>query len=304
MKRNLLYHLQQWLKILLEFILYVVITFMIAFGLMALLRILGGSNSDIYSGTSIDPMSELWYQYVPLIVGALVALYIVHRYLFDRPLYLTGFVRDRWLVYTGIGAFIAFILLLVGFLLLWIFGQVRIDAIEWEPLLFFGFLIFFVVQSAFEEVVARAFLIPTVERRSNVMAALVVSSLFFAIVHGSNPNVTTIALINIFLAGGLLGILFIIYRSIWPAIGLHLAWNFLQGTVFGYEVSGLDVYSLLNTTEVGNDYLTGGSFGYEGSVLAMVSLAAMSAFLYFNNRDKFVTLSVYSHHKTPTTQDA
>jgi len=222
-------HIKQWFWIVLETFLYLIITFSVGIALTGLMAAFDPTVIDGLQGEGIsDPFREMLTGYLPMILGSLIALYVVHVLIFKRAVYLTGFIKDRIISGTWKGAWIAFVMLAIGFLALWAFGGLRVDNIDFDGYLFFGFLLFFIVQSSFEEVVARAFLIPTIERRSNVWAAILVSSVLFSIVHGNNPNVGVLALINIFLAGMLMGVLFVRYRSIWPAIGLHAFWNFLH----------------------------------------------------------------------------
>lgn len=99
--------------------------------------------------------------------------------------------------------------------------------------------------------------------------ALLISSILFSLFHAANANIGIIALINIFVAGFLLGINYVFTRNIWFAVFLHFSWNFFQGPVFGYEVSGTNMSSLLQQTLKGPDLLTGGDFGFEGSLVCL-----------------------------------
>jgi membrane protease YdiL (CAAX protease family) len=100
--------------------------------------------------------------------------------------------------------------------------------------------------------------------------ALVISSALFSLFHAANANVGVVALLNIFVAGFLLGINYVYTRNIWFAVCLHFSWNFFQGPVLGYEVSGLDLPSLLQQTLKGPGLLTGGEFGFEGSLICLL----------------------------------
>ena len=286
----------QAILIVLEIILYLFFLAIIAIGLNYLIGLINpfGSNATTFT----NPYKELLTEYIPMIIGALGSLVLVHKVIFKRSWHLTGFIRRGWFKEFRYGAVMAWLMLAIGFVILVMFGGIRIDGIDWDSSLFVGFLLLFLVQSSFEEVVARAFMIPTIERRSTVWISIIASSLLFSLVHGSNPGVTWLGLINIFLAGILMGMLFVRYRSIWAPIGLHAAWNFLQGTFFGFEVSGHEVYSVFETTETGNDILTGGSFGFEGSLLSVIALLVVSLLVYIGKPTAFQTLSIYSPSNT------
>jgi hypothetical protein len=89
------------------------------------------------------------------------------------------------------------------------------------------------------------------------------------------------------LAGALMGLIFLQTKKIWAPIGLHAGWNFLQGSFFGFEVSGFDVYSLIDSQETGMDLFTGGPFGFEGSILASLLLSGFSVWIILKNPSIF-----------------
>src|SRR5699024_4499646 len=80
-------------------------------------------------------------------------------------------------------------------------------------------------------------------------------------------------------AGILFGLVYHVTRSLWACIGLHAAWNIMQGTVYGIPVSGTDADGFLVSTRTGPDWLTGGAFGAEASVIALVCCCLLSAAL-------------------------
>lgn len=286
-------------EIVLFALLTTVIGGLLSFGVMNYLP----DSSHFEPGSLDNPMMELLTSYLPMIIGSLAALWLCHVVLFKRAWNLTGVVSKGLFKDTMIGALLGFVLISTGFLILWIGQGLEIVKVEFVSQLFFGFLLLFIVQSAFEEIATRSFLIPTIERRFGVWFAIILSSILFSILHGSNPNITIIALANIFLAGFLLGMLFVRYRSVWPAIGLHAAWNFLQGSFYGFEVSGFDVYSWIDTKETGIDWITGGEFGYEGSILALLSLAIACFIIWRQNPEAFATLAIYKMPKTNELSD-
>ena len=287
----------QAIFIIIETILYLFFLAVLAFSLNYLIAFVS-PFSHLEEGFT-NPYKELLTEFIPLILASIGSLVLVHSVIFKRPLSFTGFIRRGLFTAFRHGVVLAWIILTIGFITLVSFGGIRIDGVDWDSGLFVGFLILFLIQSSFEEIVSRAFLIPTIERRSNVWTAIILSSLLFSWVHGSNPGVTWLGLINVFLAGILMGMLFVRYRSIWAPIGLHAAWNFLQGTFFGFEVSGHEVYSVFETTETGNDFFTGGTFGFEGSILSFIALLMVSILVYIGKPTAFQTLSIYSPIDTP-----
>ncbi|MEI7037556.1 type II CAAX endopeptidase family protein [Fulvimonas yonginensis] len=131
-----------------------------------------------------------------------------------------------------------------------------------------------------EEIIARGVLYRLVEEGLGSWAALVVSALFFGAAHLSNPGATVWAGLAIAIeAGLLLGLLYLVTRSLWVCMGLHAAWNFMQGTVYGIPVSGTRADGWLVSTRTGPDWLSGGVFGAEASVVALLLCSLVSAAL-------------------------
>lgn len=117
----------------------------------------------------------------------------------------------------------------------------------------------------------------------NKYVALIVSSILFSLMHGFNPNIDLFSLFNIFLAGILLGLSYIYTKNLWFPIALHLSWNLFQ-TIFGFNVSGQDSYSLIEFSIYENNLLNGGDFGFEGSILSVISMiiTIIGIWIYYN----------------------
>ena len=133
-----------------------------------------------------------------------------------------------------------------------------------------------VVSGVFEEIMMRGILLRHLETMLGSWAALGLSAAIFGALHLPNPGATLFAAVAIAMeAGILLGAAYLLTRRLWLAIGIHAAWNFTQGWVFSVPVSGGDApLGLLITRRVGPDWLTGGGFGLEASVVALVVASA------------------------------
>ena len=126
-----------------------------------------------------------------------------------------------------------------------------------------------------EELLFRGILFRWIEEFAGSWAALAVTSLLFGLAHAMNPNATVLTSVAImFEAGILLGAVYMLYRSLWVAIGLHFAWNVTQGFIYDVPVSGIQVEGLVEARLSGPDWLSGGTFGLEGSVIALVICTA------------------------------
>jgi len=140
-----------------------------------------------------------------------------------------------------------------------------------------------VLSGVFEEVLFRGILFRHIETMLGSWAALALTSAFFGVAHLGNPNASWFSSFAIAVeAGILLGAAFMLTRRLWLAIGIHAGWNFTQGWVFSIPVSGGDApLGLLITRRVGPEWLTGGDFGLEASVIALVIATLAGAAILF-----------------------
>ena len=162
----------------------------------------------------------------------------------------------------------------VGFGTSLLMGTVEIASVQWVPRDLLGTLLFFLLVAVTEEVMLRGFVLGRMlSAGMNRFVALFLSSALFSAMHLFNPNFALLPFVNILLAGCLLGASFLYTRNLCFPVVLHWFWNWLQGPVLGYEVSGMDSGETLLTLRLtGSDLLTGGSFGFEGSLLCTVLL--------------------------------
>jgi membrane protease YdiL (CAAX protease family) len=133
-----------------------------------------------------------------------------------------------------------------------------------------------------EEIVFRGVLTRILAERFGGWAALVVSSLLFGAMHLINSDATVWGALSIVVTGGLFfGVLYLATRSLWLVIGFHFAWNTIQAGVFGVHSSGQDEseHSLYRTVLSGEEWLTGGSFGPEASVVTLVVITVPALIL-------------------------
>lgn len=134
-----------------------------------------------------------------------------------------------------------------------------------------------------EEIFFRGIVFRWIERFAGTWAGLIASSALFGAAHLANPAATWTSTVFVAVeAGILLGGAYMLTRDLWLPIGLHAAWNFTQGGIFGVPVSGLPESGLINSTLRGPDLLSGGPFGLEASVIALV--IATAAGLWFVRR--------------------
>ena len=140
-----------------------------------------------------------------------------------------------------------------------------------------------VFSGVFEEILMRGIVFRQLEAWLGSWLALALSSALFGALHIMNPGASWFSSVAIAVeAGILLGAAYMLTRRLWLAIGIHAAWNFTQGWVFSVPVSGGEApLGLLITRRLGPDWLTGGAFGLEASVVAMVVATLAGLVLLF-----------------------
>ena len=165
------------------------------------------------------------------------------------------------------GLLIGFGLIVIGFGILLIFNFISIASLQFSFIDQLFYLCLFAVVSLNEEIAIRGYILQNLSSSFNKYIALALSSLVFMVMHIGNPNMSAIPLFNLFLAGLFLGIYCIHRKNLWFPIGAHFTWNYFQGPVLGFEVSGNVVDSIFIQSLAGSDLITGGQFGFEGSII-------------------------------------
>ncbi|WP_049939319.1 MULTISPECIES: CPBP family intramembrane glutamic endopeptidase [Actinomyces] len=123
-----------------------------------------------------------------------------------------------------------------------------------------------------EEILVRGVMLRLIEGWLGTWWALAITAVFFGVAHLGNPQATVFGAVAIILeAGILLGACYLLTRRLWLAIGVHAAWNFVQGGIFGSDISGTGSgRGLIEARFTGPDLLTGGAMGVEGSIVAVL----------------------------------
>lgn len=144
-----------------------------------------------------------------------------------------------------------------------------------------GVLVSGVAVGVGEELLFRGVLYRHIEHLAGTTIALASTSVLFGLVHLANPGVTAWGVTCVAIEGGLFfGLVFTMTRSLWLVMGLHIAWNAVQGPVLGSTISGgLPGAGWLHWTPLGPDIWTGGAFGMEASALTLGLFLGVSAIL-------------------------
>lgn len=287
-------------------LLVILLTSAFTIGLMllaVLLDLASGANlADIVGGASpIALVEATWVTQVivPLaaLLGVLSATFLSGRWFDRRRFECFGirFSKAWWADFAfglGLGAVLMGMVCLVG----WLTGGLRVtgffEVYGQDTSFLSGFiqaLIFFILVGIYEELLSRGYHLVNLAEGLNskllgerwaLILAYLVSSIIFGLLHLGNPNAIWVSTLNIAFAGVFLGLGMILTGSLAIPIGLHITWNFFQGNVFGFPVSGIQTGATVIATEAtGPAWLTGGSFGPEAGLLGLGAMLVGSVLI-------------------------
>lgn len=229
----------------------------------------------------LAPLRDSPHRLALILLGTIVTIAVVHaaylayvRFVEGRPCTELAASGAAWELVAGvlIGALIFSITIGV----LWAGGWYRVTGSN--PVLAAAAPLLAAAGTAYiEELVVRGILFRNIEDMLGSWLALTITAALFGLAHLFNPHATIVSALAIALeAGVLLGAAYMLTRRLWLAIGIHFAWNFVQGGIFGVAVSGVASEGILRGELLGPPILSGGSFGVEGSVVAVVVCLAAS----------------------------
>jgi len=213
------------------------------------------------------------------------------KYLEELPFRALGaWFTKNWLKDFGLGLILGAASLMLAAFIAFVFGglsfQVNQTHGQSAILLTLGIsLLVFILGAASEEVLFRGYMFQTLARANLAWLAILLTSLFFALAHTGNPAASFISTLNTILAGVWFGIAYLKTRTLWLVFGLHLAWNWFQGAIFGMEVSGitsLTTAPLLQEIDAGPVWLTGADYGIEGGIACTAALVISILVIWFS----------------------
>jgi uncharacterized protein len=272
-----------WLRVL-AYILSLILI-MILFGIFAI-AILSVISGDLswqfrFPGTSVFLIAI----YQLILMSGITALTMGFRKYIDGKDYITlGFYRSGMNKDLALGLITGFAVISIGFIILVLSDRLAIQEIRPDYSFLAGSLVLCLIISWTEELSFRGYILNNLMESFHPCYALFFSSVLFAAFHSLNPGMAVVPFINLMLAGVLLGIVFIYTKTLWYALSLHFSWNFFQGPVFGFPVSGIEMSGLFRQDPAGEGILTGGNFGFEGSLLC--SLLIILCIFAFNQYHK------------------
>ena len=226
-------------------------------------------DTPVFAAVIFEPRNAGWLILMQgITTGAAVVVVVAFRRLVDRQTVTSlGFSLEGKLVDTAVGAAIGVLLMAAGTGILVATGTVTVDAMAAHLPTMVAYLVLFFIAALNEELIFRGYVLTNLMGSCNKYLALLLSAIPFAIIHFTPSSVQLVPALNLLLAGLFLGVYVMHRRNLWFPIAMHVTWNFFQGPVFGFNVSGYDLSGVFKTTIAGHPLLTGGDFGFEGSVV-------------------------------------
>ncbi len=265
--------------------------------LIALALWLGGqlpAGADIPAIT--EAVNQVLYHSIPLVIlqralgvlASVLAIALAGRLLDRRRFRDFGFHLNRgWWADFGFGLSLGAVLMALIFLAESAAGWVTVTglyrysySVFWVPMLTGVFL--FIGVGVQEELITRGYLLrnlaegfnfPRLGPRGALLLAYLGSSAVFGLLHLGNPNASLVSTLNLMAAGLFLGLGYVLTGELAIPIGLHITWNYFQGYVFGFPVSGtIAAASLFNIQQSGPELWTGGAFGPEAGLIGLLAI--------------------------------
>jgi len=265
-------------RILIFVVLFLAITVV---GMIAVRWILGGLPK-------LSPQ-----QWTVILVTATTAVYIARKYLDKRSFVSLGLRFDRLAVLDILSGIVnsALVMAVMYFMLLSL-GLIEFHGFSWwtdsvGPEVVFTLAVLPIILKVvyeltvvawWEELVFRGYVLQNLAAGTNLVWATVISSLAFGLIHIMNPDGTVMGGLLIVLITPQLIYAYLKTGQLWLPMGLHLGWNFFQASIFGFPSSGNVSASLISQSPVGPEWLSGGKFGAEGSVL-IIPVTILSYFV-------------------------
>jgi membrane protease YdiL (CAAX protease family) len=250
-----------WLRALIFYIIISTVAYLVSSNAATIIQNLNTGTTDI------DKLLAFTTVYGALAVITIIIALVMRMFIDKESFKSLGFDWNTYGNDGSIGFFSALAILGVGSLILIATNNIAFFTGSIDPLILWLQFFLMILVSVTEEVLFRGYILNNLLTSVNKWIALGLSAIAFALFHAANPGISIFTIATIFLAGLFLGINYIYTRNLWFGIFFHFAWNFFQGPVLGYEVSGLRLPAVLQQLVSGTDLWTGGDFGFEGSFL-------------------------------------
>jgi hypothetical protein len=257
----------------------------------------------------LAPLSDRLTLFALRLIAVVLGTWFVVRFIDHRPWSQMGLQFDRlWWIDLLFGLFLGALLMSFVFVVEYVAGWVRVrDSfvvdLNATPFIvaLIGPLVVSLVISIIEELLARGYQLrnlaeglnmPSIGPSGAIVASWVISSSLFGLLHVFNPNATWFSTLYLMLTGVFFGLGYVLTGRLGLPIGLHFAWNFVQGNIYGFPVSG-NIFggaTVISIEQGGPPLWTGGAFGPEAGLLgiAAILLGCLLTLLWVQARYKRV----------------
>lgn len=203
-----------------------------------------------------------------MIVGATIGIAFYTQVVEGRP--ALELSPKYAIIETSLGLLVGAIIFSSVVFVMYLIGVLKFETVN-SPANLVNFLPELLIAGFIEEYIFRGIVFKISEELLGTWIAIIIQALLFGLIHGNNPNATAFSTFAISIEAGILLVaVYMLTRRLWMAIGLHFAWNWMQGPFFGIPVSGLDINGFFETSVNGSELLTGGAFGAEASIIAVI----------------------------------
>lgn len=262
----------------------IVLTIILMFALINVLSVLIGIILGIIATNGIltelsDIESSSLYFSVSIIlqnIALILSSIIMWKSLDKKEAKLMGIINIKeGYKELGIGLFLGGMTITIVGIVLLLLGEVRLVNSLSKPNISYELVIglmAFIAVGFGEEIFGRAYCMSVLKQTRNKYIVLGISAAVFAAMHLGNNGINFLALINLFLVGILFGYMFMKSGNVWMPIGFHITWNYFQGYILGFQVSGNEVNGIYQLQNSINSYINGGTFGPEGGIVVTLIL--------------------------------
>lgn len=229
------------------------------------------------------PEKAIWQKLVIVFftfMGTLLIVWLFRNYIDKKTFKSLGF-ESIWKNDFYLGLFIGFLIMSFSFFSLLFFNQIHFVAFNFDVLKIIYSVLIFVLVAITEELLIRGYVLNNLMISINKYLALAISAVIFSLMHAANDDYGWFPAIELFVSGIFLGLSYIYTKNLVFPTALHFSWNFFQGTIFGFNVSGNRSYSILNQVRVQDNIWNGGAFGFEGSIISIFAQIIAAVLIYF-----------------------
>lgn len=238
-------------------------------------------------GSDVHDLSWMFANIIAFILTIVVTIFGA-KWLSKRNAVQLGFTKNHWLQQYGIGVLIGALMITLVFVGNVAFGAINVtnNYSTTSILHILLWVILFIFQGMNEEILFRGYLLPEIAAYMGKIPAVIITSIVFALLHGANPGMSIIAIVNLFIFSVFTSIVFYRTGNLWVVGAIHSMWNFFQGVIYGTFVSGQATESVLASHPVSHlTVINGGDFGFEGGILTTISyLIGIAVFVFYKGK--------------------